>query len=59
MRTFAIEWGRCGFGVTGGLVPELRIGLIRVWTCSGSVMALLWKAREATARALEELGKQQ
>jgi hypothetical protein len=59
MRTFAIEFGRCGWGAQGGLVPELRIGWVRVWTCSGSVMAILWSMREATAAALVELGRQQ
>lgn len=54
-RTFAIEIGRCGFGVSGGLVPEIRLGIVRIWTCSGSVVSQLAKLRQALADAAQEL----
>jgi hypothetical protein len=59
MRTFAIEFGRCRWGASGGLVPELRLGWVRIWTCEGSIAVVLEKLRTATADALEELGRQQ
>jgi len=54
-RTFAIEFGRCGFGVSGGLVPELRLGWVRMWTCSGSVISALSHLRTSLADAVAEL----
>lgn len=54
-RTFAIEIGRCGFGASGGLVPELRLGWVRIWTCSGSVVETLSRLRIALAQAADEL----
>lgn len=55
MRTWALEWGACGWGWSGGLVPELRLGHVRVWTCKGSVVEQLAKLRRALADAAAEL----
>jgi len=57
MRTFAIEWGACGWGAAGGLVPELRLGRVRIWTCAGSVVGQLSWLRIALADAAAELKK--
>lgn len=54
-RTWAIEIGKCGWGSSGGLVPELRLGWVRLWTCSGSVVRPLATLRQALADAAEEL----
>jgi hypothetical protein len=54
-RTWALEIGRCGWGVSGGLVPELRLGWVRFWTCSGSVVNTIATLRQALADAAEEL----
>jgi hypothetical protein len=32
-----IELGWCGFGASRGLFPEIRLGLVRLWCCRGSV----------------------
>lgn len=55
MRTWAIEIGLCGWGVSGGLVPEIRLGVIRFWTCSGSVAGLLKRLQGSLALAANEL----
>lgn len=55
MRTFSIEFGRCGWGCSGGLIPELRLGRVRFWTCNGSVVEMLSKLRIALAEAAAEL----
>lgn len=55
MRTWAIETGRCGWGATSGLIPELRLGWVRLWTCSGSVVSTIASLRQALADAAEEL----
>jgi len=54
-RTFAVEFGCCGWGASGGLVPELRLGVVRLWTCDGSVVEMLSKLRVALADAAAEL----
>lgn len=38
MATLILELGWCGFGYAGGLVPEVRLGLLRVTWCRGSLM---------------------
>lgn len=36
-----LECGWCGFGASGGLVPELRLGLLRIAVTRGGVADLL------------------
>ena len=55
MRTWAIEIGKCGWGISGGLVSEMRLGWVRIWTCSGSVVIPLSNLRQALADAAAEL----
>lgn len=47
-----IEIGLCGFGASGGLIPELRLGVVRLWCCRGSAFG---KLRDALSRACDEL----
>lgn len=54
-RTFSLELGKCGWGCSGGLVPELRLGRVRLWTCNGSVVDMLSNLRIALANAAAEL----
>lgn len=35
--TLMVETGWCGFGASGGLVPELRLGCLRFAVTRGSV----------------------
>jgi hypothetical protein len=37
----------CGFGVTGGLFPEVRLGILRIGCCRGAVGD---RMRDARAR---------
>lgn len=55
MRTFAIEFGWCGWGAAGGLVPEMRLGWVRLWTCQGSVVAILARSEAALRAARDAL----
>lgn len=54
-RTWAVEFGRCGWGGAWGLVPELRLGWFRLWTCSGSVVETLARLRRSLADAAAEM----
>ena len=47
MRTYAITFERCGWGISGGLVPEIRLGWVRLWKCRGSVISQLASMRVA------------
>lgn len=39
MFSLITEFGPCGFGRDGGLVPQIRLGLVRVAWCRGSIIA--------------------
>lgn len=39
MCSFGIDVGVVGFGVEGGLLPRLRLGLIAFWWCRGTIGA--------------------
>ena len=47
MFTLILEFGWCGFGWEGGLVPEIRLGLLRIGWCRGSLLDGLVKMRAA------------
>ena len=55
MRTFAVEFGLCGFGASSGQVPELRLGVVRLWCCRGSIREQLRELRCSLADAVREL----
>jgi hypothetical protein len=54
MFSVMIEVGWCGFGAHGGLVPELRAGLLRLAFCRGSLLARVrqWNAALHAAATL-------
>ena len=53
MKRFTIiaEFGWCGFGASHGLVPELRLGLLRLACCRGSIIAKVMEWGDALAAA--------
>lgn len=53
--TIAIEMGWCGFGFAGGLVPTVKLGVIALWWCRGSVVEMLTGLRCSLAEAAREL----
>jgi len=55
MRTLCIEIGGCGWGAACGLVPEVRLGWLRIWVTRGSVIKSLAAMRIALAEAVAEL----
>jgi hypothetical protein len=55
--SFGIDFGWCGFGYEGSLLPNVRLGVCRVWWCRGSIFDRLVKLHEALAEAARELGR--
>lgn len=56
-RTLALEIGRCGWGMSGGQVPEVRLGWFRLWTSPGSVISTMLGMRRSLFDAKEELAE--
>lgn len=38
MASFGIDIGFVGFGVEGGLLPTLRLGVVGLWWCRGTTI---------------------
>lgn len=53
--SIGVVFGRCGFGWEGGLFPNVRLGLLHVWCCRGSVFDHMARINKALAGALHEL----
>lgn len=53
--TAAVEFGWVGFGYAAGLVPELRLGVVRFWWCQGSVMDHVKRLKSSLVEAEMEL----
>ena len=53
--TVIIEGGWCGFGHSDGLVPGVRLGVIRIGWCRGSLLAKMQHWQNALAKALVAL----
>lgn len=47
-----LELGWCGFGASGGLLPELRLGLVRIVATRGSLLGLFAQHLASNAAAL-------
>lgn len=56
MFTFIIELTLCAPGYTGGLVPELRLGLVRLSWCRGSLIDRLRRWQSALVEAVRGVG---
>lgn len=54
MFTVLIQPGFCGFGFSRGLLPELRLGVVSIAWCRGSLLAKMrvWRAALERAKAL-------
>lgn len=50
-----LELGWCKFGVVGGLIPEVRLGLIRFAWCRGSIIDKFWYYQTALTESWNEL----
>lgn len=50
--TIIIEFGWCGFGWSGGLIPDIRAGLMRLAWCRGSLLDRVREWRDALAAML-------
>ena len=57
MASFGIDFGWVGFGVEGGLLPNVRLGVVRCWCCRGSMCVMIMRLHAAMAEAAMELGK--
>jgi hypothetical protein len=57
MTSFGIDFGWVGFGVEGGLLPNVRLGVVRFWCCRGSMFDLITRLNAAMTEAAMELGK--
>lgn len=55
MFTIILEFGRCGFGFDAGLIPDLRLGLIRVAWTRGSILGRFRSLRDKLAGRVSEL----
>lgn len=49
--TVLCEFGWCGFGWSGDLLPELRLGIVRFACCKGAIVERMRKLRDDLARA--------
>ena len=49
------EFGWCGLGLSGGSVPEVRLGLVRLAVTRGSVVERLRSALDALSQAASVL----
>jgi hypothetical protein len=56
MFSLIFECARCGFGWSSGLIPEIRLGIVRVAWCRGSLLSRVekWKAALATKLKRDE-----
>lgn len=52
------DFGWCGFGFSGGLFPELRLGLVRVFAWRGSLIEHMRVWRHALDAKLDALKRE-
>jgi hypothetical protein len=57
-RTMVVEFGPCGFGYTKSPIREVRVGIIKISTISGSLSELLEKTNRSLGDAVCELRRQ-
>ena len=53
--SIGITIGRCGFGINGGDTPSVRLGVVHLWCCWGSVLDRLARTLRNLADAAAEL----
>jgi hypothetical protein len=57
MASFGIDLGWVGFGIDGGLLPGVRVGVFAVWICRGTIRGRIAALHVALAEAARELGR--
>jgi hypothetical protein len=55
MASFGVSIGWFGWGVEGGLFPNVRFGVLHIWVCRGSMLEHLKDYQRALSSALVEL----
>lgn len=55
MASVGMDIGFCGFGIEGGLLPNVRIGVVRVWWCRGAIGARVIELSAALTAAKHAL----
>ena len=55
MARIQIETGRCGWGIVGGLIPEMRMGWLRLSFADADFAAMLQRLRDALGGAEKSL----
>ena len=61
MRSMGVVFGRCGFGLERGAMPNLRCGLFRLWWSQQSIferLSALHVALGEARRMLEGMGRE-
>lgn len=56
MASFGIDLGCVGFGYEGGLLPNIRLGVCRLWWCRGSIFDRIAQLHIALAEAARDRG---
>lgn len=56
MFTVIVEVSLCAPGWSGGLVPELRLGVLRLSWCRGSLIARVREWRDALTEKVRGIG---
>lgn len=54
--TLMLGFGVCGFGYEGGLLPELRLGLVRLAWCRGWIGERVRGWRDALRQCARGIG---
>ncbi len=55
MASFGIDVGWCGFGFDGGLLRGVRLGVVRIWCCRGTIGAQIVYLHDALTKATRML----
>lgn len=56
MASIGVDFAWCGFGWEGGLLPNVRLGVVRLWWCRGSMFDRLSRLHVALAAAARRSG---
>lgn len=54
--TLSFEFGRCGFGWSGGFLPTVYLGFMHIYWYRGSILAKLAEYEAALAAKVRGIG---
>lgn len=54
--TVIVGFGWCGFGLSGGLLPEVRLGLVRLACCRGWLLERVGQIQAALDACAKRFG---